>query len=124
MFIKVWNDDGGVFRIFPGLNTKEMKKEIEKHFTEKEMVVIKKMAKKFGEKLGLEFSHNLSRSWENKLLADARVLTKIGDGELETKEAIRKALNEDGKIQFFAHRKNGSMALVKRLRKPAHLCWS
>ena len=122
MFIKVWNDDGGVFRICPGLDSKEMREEIEKHFTEKEIVTIKKMAKKFSEELGLEFLHNLSRGWENKLLAGARVLPKRGNGELETKEAIRKALSEDGEIQFFAHIKNGSMALLRGLRKPAHLC--
>lgn len=123
MFIKVWNSfDMGVFRVCPGLDSKEIIQEIEKHFNPEQMKILKKIAKEFGEKLGLEFLHNLKRGWENKLLASAKVLTKRGDRELRTKEEITRSLSEDGEIQFFAHRKNGSMALLKKLRKPAHLC--
>ncbi len=123
MIIKIWNSsDMGVYRIDPCI--KKMGQDIKVRFIPRQIRELKQAAKIFWEKLGLEFEHNLVRGWENKIIAAGKVLTKDGKKELKTKDEIKKALSEKGEIQFFAHRKNGSMRFIKSITKPKHRCWS
>jgi hypothetical protein len=123
MFIKAWNSyDLGVYRINQLKKDKAVKKYLEEIFPQKELKTIKRIAREFAEALGVEFVHNLKRGWENKLLAKGRVFSR-GGTELKTKEEIKEHLSLNGEIKFQAFRKNGSIAVVKALKRPAHLCW-
>jgi hypothetical protein len=119
MYIKIWNDHCmDVFEVNP-----KIKKSQTTEFKPEEEKELKKIAKRFLEIMGLEFEHNLKRGWENKLLANGKILNRNGD-ELKTKKAIRAELSEKGIVQFHHHKKNRSMNFInKEVKKPAHLCW-
>ncbi len=122
MIIKVWNNwDGGVFKITPGLD--KFQSIVEKEFTSQEQEMLKKIAKKFAEELGLEFVHNLKEGWEDELLRTGRVLSRDGTKRLTTKAEIEKELSAAREINFFAEKKFGSWAIIKKLLKPKRLCW-
>lgn len=120
MYIKIWNNrDMDVFRVSP-----KIKKSQTTEFKPEEEKKLKKIAKRFLEIMGLEFEHNLKRGWENKLLANGKILDHKGD-ELKTKKAIRAELAEKGVVKFYYKNKNHSMAFIaKEVKKPDHLCWN
>lgn len=123
MIIKAWNSyDMSVFKINHAALAKLLKDTKEK-FTDGETKQLRQIEKEFGEKLGLEFSHNLKRGWEGKLLNEGRVLDRKGK-ELITVKEVKAAFQRDGKIEFFAYGKFKSLSIVEKLKKPAHLCWS
>lgn len=123
MYIKTWNGhDMGVFQVNPNLN-KFYSREVKGHFSKEELAQLKKIARLFAEEMCLVFAHNLIRGWENKLLANGKVMTK-SNRQLSSKDEILRALATDGQIEFHTYRKNSSCAFIKELLKPAHLRWS
>jgi len=120
MRIKVWNNyDRQIFKVTPHIQ-KFFKKYIKNNLSKEELKQIKEAAKLLKEMIGVEFEHNLNPGWENKLLKGGEALTESGK-KLNSKEQIQKALANDGEIQFTAHK--NTCAFIKKLRKPAHLCW-
>jgi len=123
MVIKVWNNyDMGVFRVHPDI--KKMAEKTKEIFNPEELKELRKIAREFMEELGLEFVHNLTAGWERKILANGKVLTKSGRQELKTADEIKKAISENGEIQFLAHKKNSSLRFISSIKKPAEKCWS
>lgn len=122
MVIKVWNNyDGRVFKINIGPDGLRDLAEKSK-FTPQEQRMVKKIAKEFAEQLGLEFVHNLKEGWEGELLRTGRVLSRNGTKKLTTEAEIKEELSTAGEINFLAEKKFGSWAIIKKLRKPKHLC--
>ena len=121
MVIKVWNNhDLGVFRINP--TVKKIVSPV--RFSPKVRKQLKKAAKMFMEKLGLEFEHNLARGWEKKILIAGRVLDKYGRRELKNIQEIKEELGERGEVQFFSHQEGKSFKFIDSIRKPKEKRWS
>jgi len=121
MVIKVWNNwDGQVFKI--NISSDGFKNIFREELTPEEQKMFEKIKKKFVEELCLEFVHNLKEGWEEKLLQAGRVLSRYENKKLTTKAEIKKELTATGEINFFAEKKFGSWKIIKKLRKPKHLC--
>lgn len=122
MIIKVWNNhDWKVFKVMPVLG--RFAEDIKSAFNKEEKRQLRKMAKIFAEETALEFVHNLKKGWENKVLKNGNVLSKSNNKVLKTKEEIQRALGSDGEIIFHSHKKNSSVLFIKKIKKPAYLCW-
>lgn len=96
------------------------KKYIKPKISEKQEEEFREMAKELSEQIDFIFKHELQNGWEEKIFNEGKLLDKNGKKALISAEEIRKALDRDGEIQFFAHpwKMNGdSIKAIEELKK-------